>query len=57
MFDLTGYPHVDFDHIGPAIGERLPDVVLPDQHGKTVDLHEARGNRRAVLLFNRSAGW
>lgn len=57
MFDLSAYPRVDFDTVGPKLGERLPDVILPDQHGQTVDLHKARGNRRAILLFNRSAGW
>lgn len=48
---------IDFTKIGPSVGERFPDVILPDQHGKTVDLHALRGNRRALVVFHRSAGW
>lgn len=42
---------------GPAVGERLPGFVLTDQFGREVDLHAARGARRALLLFHRSARW
>jgi len=42
---------------GPAVGERLPDVVAPDQNGRTVDLHEDRAGAPAVLVFHRSAVW
>lgn len=42
---------------GPALGARLPDIVLPDQHGRLVDLHRHREGRRALVLFHRSAGW
>jgi peroxiredoxin len=48
---------IDFTTIGPAVGERFPDVVLPDQHGQRVDLHQARNGRRALVVFHRSAGW
>jgi peroxiredoxin len=48
---------IDFTHIGPAVGERFPGVSLPDQHGKTIDLHQTRAGRRALVLFHRSAGW
>jgi peroxiredoxin len=48
---------IDFTHIGPAVGERFPDMSLPDQHGKTTDLHQTRAGRRALVLFHRSAGW
>lgn len=51
------YPPVDVDRIGPAPGERFPDLVLPDQHGTPVDLHAARAGRRALVLFHRSAAW
>lgn len=34
-------PTIDFSAIGPAVGTRFPDVVLPDQHGRMVDLHPA----------------
>jgi hypothetical protein len=43
--------------LGPAIGTRFPDVRLPDQHGTLVDLHAARGARRALVVFYRSARW
>jgi peroxiredoxin len=48
---------IDFSNIGPAIGEHFPDITLPDQHGNTVRLHQARGNRRALVVFHRSASW
>lgn len=48
---------VDFTGIGPKVGERFPDVVLPDQSGRHVDLHEHRGGRRAVVAVHRSADW
>jgi peroxiredoxin len=47
----------DFATIGPREGERFPDVRLPDQFGETVDLHERRGKRRALVVFHRSADW
>lgn len=50
-------PQLDFSTIGPRVGERLPDIVLPDQHGTIVDVHASRGTRRAVLVFYRSASW
>jgi peroxiredoxin len=42
---------------GPAIGTRFPDLVLPDQSGTPVRLHEARRGRRALVVFYRSARW
>lgn len=48
---------IDFAKIGPAVGERFPDVVLPNQHAERIDLHQARGDRRALIVFHRSAGW
>jgi peroxiredoxin len=50
-------PYVDFSTIGPRIGERFPDVALPDQHGTIVDLHAMRAGRRALVVFYRSASW
>ena len=43
--------------MGPPSGEHFPDVVLPDQHGRPVDLHRARAGRKALIVFYRSAGW
>jgi peroxiredoxin len=48
---------IDFTYIGPAVGERFPDVSLPDQHGRIINLHQTRARRRAVVLFHRSASW
>jgi hypothetical protein len=47
----------DFDRMGPRVGERFPDVVLPDQHGRPVDLHKARAGRKGLVVFYRSASW
>jgi hypothetical protein len=48
---------IDFTTIGPAVGERFPDVILPDQHGQHVSLHQVRNGRRALVILHRSAGW
>lgn len=50
-------PKVDFDRVGPPAGERLPDIVLPNQRGELVDLHAERAGRRALLMVQRSADW
>jgi len=47
----------DFDRMGPSVGERFPDLVLPDQHGQPVDLQETRAGRKGLVVFYRSAGW
>jgi len=48
---------IDFSQIGPAVGEHFPDVMLPDQHGTTVSLHQVRDGRQALVVFYRSASW
>jgi peroxiredoxin len=50
-------PVLDFSTIGPRLGERFPDLQLPDQHGQVVDLHAARAGRPALVVFHRSARW
>ncbi len=50
-------PALDFDRIGPAVGDQFPHIVLPDQHGRTIDLHAERAGRRALVVFYRSAAW
>lgn len=50
-------PFVDFAGIGPAVGERFPDVVLPDQHGMRLSLSQRRRNRRTLVVVYRSASW
>jgi peroxiredoxin len=53
----TAFPEIDFTDIGPRVGERFPDVSLPDQRGVLTDLHATRGHRRALVVFYRSARW
>jgi hypothetical protein len=48
---------LDFTLIGPQVGDRFPDVVLPDQTGQVIDLHKVRNHRRALVVFYRSAEW
>ena len=48
---------LDFSTIGPRVGDRFPDLQLPDQHGRLVDLHAARGGQSALVVFYRSARW
>jgi peroxiredoxin len=50
-------PVIDFERVGPEVGERFPDIELPDQHGNPVNLHTHRGNRRGLVVFHRSASW
>jgi len=50
-------PVLDFDQIGPNVGERFPDVTLPDQSDRPVNLHGHRNGRKALIVFHRSAGW
>lgn len=50
-------PDVDLDRVGPPVGARFSDVVLPDQSGTPIDLHEARRGRRALFVVHRSADW
>jgi peroxiredoxin len=57
---MTVTPHLpvlDFSTIGPSVGSRFPDIRLPDQTGRMVDLHVQRGGRRALVVFYRSARW
>ena len=59
MSDFTELPipELDFDTVGPSVGERFPDVTLPDQTGEPVDLHAHRAGRKALVVFHRSADW
>lgn len=52
-----GLCRIDFDKIGPPVGARMPDIALPNQWGKPVDLHARRSGRRALVVVHRSAGW
>lgn len=42
---------------GPDVGERLPEIELADQSGTMVNLEQARGDRRALVMFHRSVRW
>ena len=47
-------PGADFS-TGPGIGSALPAVCLPNQQGQLVDIRQQCGNRRAIVVFHRSA--
>ena len=42
---------------GPSLGDRLPNIVAPDSHGRLIDVHRHRDGRPAVVVFYRSAVW
>jgi hypothetical protein len=48
---------VDFEKLGPEVGERFPEVRLEDQSGQVLDLHQDRGERAAVVVYYRSVRW
>ena len=56
-FPARRYPAAADFPTGPALGERLPDFTLPNQHGEPVDFHAHRGGQGAVVVFYRSAVW
>ena len=56
-FPARTYPASADYPTGPALGERLPDFTLPNQHGEPVDFHADRGGQGAVVVFYRSAVW
>lgn len=56
-FPARRYPATADFPTGPALGERLPDFTLPNQHGEPVDFHAHRGGQGAVVVFYRSAVW
>ncbi len=42
---------------GPAIREKVPDFVLPDQHGVRRSFNQLMGPSGLLLVFSRSAHW
>ena len=42
---------------GPAIGEKVPDFALTNQHGQSLTLNELMGPSGLLLVFSRSADW
>jgi hypothetical protein len=57
MTTTPNLPVLDFARIGPTLGTVLPDICLPDQTGRLVDLHRERAGRPALVVFYRSAHW
>jgi peroxiredoxin len=51
---MTG---AEYSDRGPRVGDAFPDILLPDQSGNVVDLHQRRNGRPAVVAFNRSVVW
>lgn len=56
-FPARRYPASEEFPTGPAIGERLPEFTLPNQHGEVIDFHADRGSSRSIVVFYRSAVW
>ncbi len=56
-FPARTYPASDGFPSGPALGDRLPEFTLPNQHGESIDFHADRGGQPAVVVFYRSAVW
>jgi cytochrome oxidase Cu insertion factor (SCO1/SenC/PrrC family) len=50
-------PSVDFDRIGPKVGETAPDFELRDQSGTSRKLSSLAGPKATMLVFYRSADW
>ena len=48
---------IEFGGLGPAIGERFPDIVLTGSKGALVSLEADRAGRPALVVFHRSARW
>ncbi len=48
---------IDVSKLGPQVGERVPDLSLQDQNGKTWTLPSIMGPKGAMLVFVRSADW
>lgn len=44
---------LDRDRIGPAIGEQMPDFLLPDQSGTLISLRSMLSRGPVVVSFNR----
>lgn len=42
---------------GPAVGERLPQMIAVDQTGSAIDVHADRAGEPAIVVFHRSAVW
>lgn len=45
------------DAPGPAIGAKVPNFQLTDQHGQTHGLKDLMGRKGLMLVFFRSADW
>ena len=42
---------------GPAVGDKIPELAMRDQHGNPRTLSELAGPNGLLLLFHRSADW
>ena len=50
-------PTDDDEQMGVAVGAKIPDFAVEDQHGNVVTFDTLKGENGAVLLFHRSADW
>jgi peroxiredoxin len=44
---------LDRDQVGPQIGDRMPEFVLPDEDGRLISLSSLCASGPAVISFNR----
>lgn len=47
----------DVTTLGPQVGEKVPELSLPDHRGKRHTLASLMGPKGLVLVFNRSVDW
>lgn len=51
------YPATEDFPTGPAVGDALPDIRLPNQQGEMADVKALAAGQSAVVIFFRSAVW
>ena len=48
---------VNFEQLGPAVGQRFPALTFGTTGGTQIDLDTDRAGRPALVVFHRSARW
>ena len=48
---------VDPTRLGPQVGDTVPAISLPDQHGEVQTLRSLTGPQGMMLVFNRATAW
>ncbi len=47
----------DLAHLGPSVGDTMPDFSAPDQNGTVRSLASLLRSKGAIIVFYRSADW